>query len=245
MDLTTATPVQIDTALAEIWTRIHAARNHRDSAWKSVERRANWFLGRKMRTSEHAEVMAQAAEFEGEDLASMTVADRRRARIALDLVEAQIAFETAGEAVAEVERETRPYEDEYRSRPWSRFYLVTSSNGHIHSSDSCQTCGLRTQFVILADASGQTEAEAIAERDKRDSAALLCTVCFPNAPVKWTEKPEDAALCPGSGTAKYPAETARKGYASGNYGVCSHCGQAITISKIGNMRKHKKVPAAV
>lgn len=244
MDLTTATPVEIDTKLAEIWIRIYAARARRDAAWKSVERRANWFLGRKMRASEHAEVMAQAAEFEGQDMASMAVADRRRATIAIDLVAAQIAFEEACETVGEVERETRPYQDEYRSRPWSRFYLVTSSNGHIHSSDSCQTCGPRTQFVILADASGQTEAEAIAERDKRDSAALLCTVCFPNAPVKWTEKPADAALCPGSGTTNYPAETARKGYVSGNYGVCSHCNQAISISKPGRMRKHKTKTAA-
>src|SRR6187551_523531 len=35
---------------------------------------------------------------------------------------------------------TKPLNDEYNRRPWSRFFRVTSSAGHVHSSMRCSTC---------------------------------------------------------------------------------------------------------
>ena len=64
---------------------------------------------------------------------------------------------------------------------WSRFFLVTNSNGHIHSSTSCSTCRWTTDFRWLPTLSGLTEAEAVAEHGE-----ILCSVCFPSAPVEWT-----------------------------------------------------------
>lgn len=64
---------------------------------------------------------------------------------------------------------------------WSRFFLVTNSNGHIHSSTSCHTCHWNTDFRWLPTLSGLTEAEAVAEHGE-----ILCSVCFPSAPVEWT-----------------------------------------------------------
>ena len=64
---------------------------------------------------------------------------------------------------------------------WSRFYLVTNSNGHIHSSVSCSTCFHDTNFAWLTDLSGLTETDAVQAEGE-----VLCTICFPSAPVSWT-----------------------------------------------------------
>jgi hypothetical protein len=64
---------------------------------------------------------------------------------------------------------------------WSRFWLVVSSVGHIHSTTACTTCFVTTEFALLPELSGSTEAEAVA-----GYGAVLCTVCFPSAPVEWT-----------------------------------------------------------
>ena len=64
---------------------------------------------------------------------------------------------------------------------WSRFFLVTSSAGHIHSSTCCSTCRPTTRFGWLPNLSGQTEEQAVA-----DLGPSLCTVCFPSAPTEYT-----------------------------------------------------------
>ncbi|AKF15271.1 hypothetical protein SEA_SHEDLOCKHOLMES_94 [Mycobacterium phage ShedlockHolmes] len=120
-----------------------------------------------------------------------------------------------------------------RYRGWLRFFLVPG--GHIHRSRGCSSLRPTTRIGWLPNLSGETEADAVAEHG-----AMLCTKCFPSAPVEWTiGKAAPADQCAGSGTWDYPRETARTGYCSGNYGVCSHCGERVTISSIGKMRKHK------
>jgi hypothetical protein len=64
---------------------------------------------------------------------------------------------------------------------WSRFWLVQAVGGHIHRTRACSTCFATTKFALLTSLSGMTEAEAVAEHG-----AILCTVCFPTAPVEWT-----------------------------------------------------------
>lgn len=70
-------------------------------------------------------------------------------------------------------------DDEYTG--WSRFFLVQSKAGHVHRSMSCSTCRPTTRFGWLPHLSGRTEADAVNELG-----AMLCTVCFPSAPVEWT-----------------------------------------------------------
>ncbi len=62
---------------------------------------------------------------------------------------------------------------------WSRFFLVTSSTGHIHRSMYCSTCRPSTTYGWLPALSGQTESEAVAAHGP-----ALCSVCFPSAPVE-------------------------------------------------------------
>lgn len=64
---------------------------------------------------------------------------------------------------------------------WSRFFLVTSSPGHVHSSMHCSTCRVTTKFGWLPELSGKDEATAV-----RELGPTLCSVCFPSAPVEWT-----------------------------------------------------------
>lgn len=102
------------------------------------------------------------------------------------------AFEKEGELLmelAEIEKIREPFEALFEQERWSRFFLVTSSQGHIHSSMSCGTCRPTTTFGWLPELSGSTEAEAVEQQGP-----ALCTVCFPSAPLEWTaEKISKAA----------------------------------------------------
>jgi len=133
----------------------------------------------------------------------------------------------SNEALREVERE---YEG------WSRFYLVPG--GHVHSSRSCSSCNKgdsRTQFAWLPMLSGLTEEDAVASQG-----AILCTVCFPSAPVEWTNAHDIAAAariaarCKGSG--KAPASYA----VGGRYGKCAGCDSNQYTTSRGVIRAHKK-----
>lgn len=125
---------------------------------------------------------------------------------------------------------------------WSRFFLVPG--GHIHSSRSCHTCNKSvmnpTSFAWMPNLSGKSDEEAV-----KDQGAYLCTVCFPDAPVSWTNGHDVAAeakkaeQCPGSGTYDYDKAKARLGYFSGNYATCTHCNERITVTKTNKLRGHK------
>lgn len=82
------------------------------------------------------------------------------------------------EALAVSEAAIAKLQDKYTG--WSRFFLVTSSKGHIHSSMTCRTCRDTTRYGWLPELSGQSEAEAVEAHGP-----ALCTVCYPSAPVEW------------------------------------------------------------
>ena len=72
---------------------------------------------------------------------------------------------------------------------WVRFWLVLNTNGHIHRGTNCSTCFPTTEFDLLPELSGLTEAEAVDAHG-----AILCTVCFPTAPVEWTNGKSKASI---------------------------------------------------
>lgn len=65
---------------------------------------------------------------------------------------------------------------------WSRFFLVTSSNGHIHKDMRCTTCYQDTEYAWLPELSDLDEAAAVEAYGE-----ILCSVCFPSAPAAWTK----------------------------------------------------------
>lgn len=112
------------------------------------------------------------------------------------LAEAQAAFAELAAALAE-------HESAYTG--WSRFFLVTSSQGHIHSSLQCTTCYPTTTYGWLPTLSGLTEADAVEEQGM-----ILCSVCFPSAPVEWTEGVAKTVLAEREAKAAAKAERATK-----------------------------------
>lgn len=130
---------------------------------------------------------------------------------------------------------------------WARFFIVPG--GHIHTSTQCRTCNHSwehpTQFEWLTDFSGGKLEDVVDQHG-----AVLCTVCFPEAPLDWTNyfdrlaEEKKKTQCSGSATWDYDLDTARLGQPTGNYGICEHCGDQISITSTGKLRAHR-APAVV
>ena len=163
MTTTTASPIHdlavaTDTVIAEINTKI------------AKERRNAAEAARRIDIAERANAKAVAAGHEWKDDWHGISIAREQYRIA-----------KCAEKIAALEAEATPFHDVYRQHRWSRFFLVLNTNGHIHSSTSCSTCFVTTEFGWLPELSGLTEADAVEQQGE-----ILCSVCFPSAPVEWT-----------------------------------------------------------
>lgn len=88
-------------------------------------------------------------------------------------------YAAAKAAVTAAEDKVSDLNDGYTG--WPRFFLVTNVGGHIHRSMNCSTCYVDTQFAWLPALSGMSEAEAVDAHGE-----ILCSVCYPSAPVEWT-----------------------------------------------------------
>ncbi|HEX9225593.1 MAG TPA: hypothetical protein VF885_02915, partial [Arthrobacter sp.] len=155
-DLTTMTPVEIDTELAEINTRYYA----------------------KMRDMHLSRRYLEAAQAN-----RATALQRGRADLVAyddrDIAHYKAKVEEQLKAAMDISKEGAPHHAEFKRRGgWFRAWLVDNASGHIHSSTECTTCYPTTEFVWLPEYSGRTEAELIA-----DARSMACTICFPNAPV--------------------------------------------------------------
>lgn len=119
---------------------------------------------------------------------------------------------------------------------WSRFFVV--QGGHIHSSTMCHSLRLTTRIGWLPDLSGESEADAVAAYG-----TVLCSKCFPSAPVEWTTKapkPLDPSECPGS--RKYvPGANLRL---CSPRGTCPECGQHVSVTSTAKARKHDRPKTA-
>lgn len=161
MDITTATPVEIDTALAEI-----------------MNKAASLLAQYEYEIAAAREIEAGVRKFEA--------GDRRYSGWSLD--KADVHREKADKINTQIlilDEEARPLNDEFERRGgWTRAFLAQSSNGHIHSSRSCSTCYVTTGFFWFTDLSGHDEAEIVTK-----AGSDACTVCYPSAPVNDLKRP--------------------------------------------------------
>ena len=135
MDLTTQTPVEVDTALL-------AASNKRAEAM-NVEHRALQVIDR----IDNAEAYAKSFSWNS----AQTLQEAHDA--------ASKAYETIIAANAEISARAEEFD---RRGGWARYYLVLNSNGHVHSSTYCSSCFPTTQYAWLVEQSGMTP-EALVE----------------------------------------------------------------------------------
>ena len=167
VDLSGETPVDIDTRLGELYAERAAILGPRN--WREED------ADRKRAAVEKVE--EDGERYEGQ-LAYLT----RVAEEAEDVV-AEMWEQADAKAL-----EARPYEDEFKARGgWTRAYLTTSANGHVHSSMHCSTCnrdGNLTRFAWMTDYSGKDEAQIVEDAGER-----ACTTCYPTAPVDILSRP--------------------------------------------------------
>jgi len=128
-----------------------------------------------------------------------------------------------------------PYQNEYRQRPWLRYFLVIlSSNGHVHREMHCSSCYPTTQYSWLVSLADCDEKRMVGEYGEK-----ACTVCFPDAPTmpeyaasQARAKIEADKICPGSG------KFVRRG--EDRYYRCPDCDIIIRPTQNQNVRKHNK-----
>lgn len=171
MDLTTATPVEIDTELYRLYNENFDLRYRRTSAVGTLRHlvgdkqdyyRKTWKFTVDEVFEKANHLALNDSTYIGRD--ALTTLDR------IGVLDDQID--------ANVEAQ-RPLHAEYARRPWTRAFLVT--DGHVHSSMECSTCNNGnepTRFTWLVDLSGKDEAEIVELAGER-----ACTVCYPSAPT--------------------------------------------------------------
>lgn len=173
-DLTQWTPPQVDTALAEIygriadcWTKILNIQIDRGYYVKRTDPTNRW--------SYQGPESAAAAQKE------------------VDRLDAKIA--ALHDQIAALKAECKPFDAEYDRRPWTRAWIVTSSEGHVHNTMDCSTCNKQRQkrdgtwsaptaFGWLPEVSGMDESEIVALAGEK-----ACTVCYPTAPAEVLNNP--------------------------------------------------------
>lgn len=208
MSTTATSPVEHDTRLLELLRAVATAGAALDAATDALFRsastrtvthtyEASWAEGSMPRRCKADELEAglvvdQRKTFNrGEEGYYVTgepgayVRNRRPAKLADALAaaapEAIAKREAAQAALTAAVEAIRAHEEAYTG--WNRYFLVTSSAGHVHRSMHCSTCNPRTTYAPVVALSGQTDTEAVELLGE-----TLCTVCFPEAPV--TGKPD-------------------------------------------------------
>lgn len=177
--------VETDSALADLYVEAYRLRERLGHITNDLHRHAghyHQFVSRNRgqwvtsRSDFTPATLEQALVRIAERLPTMMAWDRDAAQRSLaSRIEVLGQHEAVFEKISELQK---VWADNGR---WSRFYLVTSSAGHIHSSMDCSTCRPTTEFAWLPTVSGLTEVEAVAEHGP-----TLCSVCFPSAPASWT-----------------------------------------------------------
>ncbi|WAC50243.1 hypothetical protein [Frigoribacterium sp. SL97] len=83
-----------------------------------------------------------------------------------------------------------PITAEFNSRGgWTRYFVTTGSDPHVHNTRSCSTCRPTTEFGWLTDQSGMSEDELVELAGDE-----ACTVCMPSAPVVDKRAPRASRL---------------------------------------------------
>ncbi len=213
--ITNRREVEIDTRIADLYARLSESLTYErraiDTMHGAHRDSLSWSKPRRWNRSD-------------EDVIEFVPSEQRRAQMHAD---ALATLKNWRNRIAELRNEISDLAKQYTG--WSRFFLVTSSDGgHIHSSMHCSTCYVSTVYGWLPQLSGLTERDAVEDQGPR-----LCSVCFPSAPVEWTQgTPKvEKTYCTGSG--KHSTQNSARLYVQ-----CPDCGKSVARTKYGEIRKH-------
>lgn len=228
-DLADRTPVEIDTALAAL------DAEHYHLTGRVRARLATLHNAVGDRAQQHGRVKRYA-------LSDEDAVARLRAQVDAGTVHLSYRmsapgtladYDAAVRALADNRAEFNRLDAEYERRRWSRFVIVQ----HVHSGYWCVGGTVRRTSVRqwLPEYSGRSEAEAIAEL--AGQAHILCTHCFPNAPVVTVRADPTTCTC----KTYDPDKPKRTGFMSGNWATCPECGTRAPLTSAGNLRKHHRL----
>ncbi|MFE2101590.1 hypothetical protein [Streptomyces sp. NPDC059468] len=153
MDLTLATPVEIDTALADAYGKIADLTGQQHRITAQIER---------IDEVEADSYYSKLPQYSPEARAKLVDEHKALQRRIWDILDAEVY----------------PREAEYNNRRWTRYYLVDNTNGHVHKDQDCSTCFDDTRYAWLVEQSGLSAEELVELAGEK-----ACTVCFPWAPV--------------------------------------------------------------
>jgi hypothetical protein len=168
-DITTWTPAEVDTALAEVWERMAPIQDRR---WTAIDDK---------HSAKSSLKSIEDGRYRGY---------RSAERLEQDIVTADAVIEKADAELAVLREECRPYNEEYGRRGyWTRAWLVDNKGGHVHKTMDCSTCFERTRFGWLPQVSGLNEEEIVGLAGES-----ACTVCYPSAPAEVLNNPSALEL---------------------------------------------------
>jgi hypothetical protein len=197
-------PTDIDTMIDYLNQRITTARGRRTQLIAEARETLGWWC----------------TESTMRELLAIQAADGRNAELHNSIAQHEDDAKAAMAAICELDVE-------YQQRPWSRYYLTTGPNPHIHASTRCTTCRNTTRYRWLTSHSGGTPADVVAEHG-----SMLCRRCFPDVPASWW-KPR--RYCPGI----YPRPDSVMHWSRSSSGVCDICRHAVRLKRDGTMIKHQ------
>jgi hypothetical protein len=175
MDRTLTTPLEIDEALAVECRKLA----HLDSLAASLTNTTQWAYGKRRRGGFGAH-MYETTAAQAWELVEKAAAEKDVYNVRLGgRKPSEHLTKRAALAVETAAQQERIDQLEGLYTGWSRFFVVTSSAGHVHATRACHTCRPTTTYGWRPDLSGNTEAEAVAKLGP-----ALCSVCFPTAPVE-------------------------------------------------------------
>jgi hypothetical protein len=164
---------EVDTKLAEIMS----AQDKQAQAISYAKRGLQNACSFRDRFRDEEPTLAEVITVASEKVAAPDAADWFKNKVSAYLQE----IADAQYQIRVLRDEAAPLNAEFYAEQWSRFFLVNNNNGHIHSSMSCSTCFFDTSFGWLPELSGLTEKDAV-----EAYGAILCSICYPSAPVEWT-----------------------------------------------------------
>ena len=101
-----------------------------------------------------------------------------------EITKYQNKIESAREKIFRIGNEILDYNAIYDQDPWTRAFLVSNSNGHVHSSMDCKTCFNTTRYNWLVQYSNDDENTIV-----EDAGQDACTICYPSAPAEVLNRP--------------------------------------------------------